>query len=531
MKRIVIILLFFINIIDIKIYSQTGPGGVGANDGTSNLKVWLRADDINGDGNLSNNPVVGTKISVWNDYSGNANHYTNASTVESPTHTLGVFNAINFDAAAASVQFLNANVGGTYIDASTFFALNPANIGPSNSLFDNGSYSLRSRQWSNTNRIGYTRYGAADYTSTLAPSFGNNAIISYHKQAAATNMELYLNNNTSTINVGITGAGIPYDRIGRNSPGADRASGDFYEVILYNSSLSMAERLIVENYLSAKYGSILIVDNIYNEDEDGDFDHKVAGIGQALDGTNHIDSQGTGIVRINTPNDLQNNEFLLWGEDVENSDYSFSIVAPVNKRHRIHTKWRVSERGDVGTVTFSVKASDINLAGVPAGVLKLVRSTVSDFSTVAQEYNLALSGGVYSATVSFNDNDFFTIEMVPTVDLSLVKKVTNALPKVGDTIIYTLTLKNSGPQEATGVKIRDQLPVGLQYNAGASTISSGTYDAVSGEWDLSGVSIGTGQTVTIQIAAVINSPGVITNTTEVISVDQEDIDATPNNGN
>ncbi len=68
-------------------------------------------------------------------------------------------------------------------------------------------------------------------------------------------------NNTGTINVGSRAAGIPYNRIGKNSNGADKASGDFYEVILYNNRLSIAEKVIVENYLSAKLGSIAITNN------------------------------------------------------------------------------------------------------------------------------------------------------------------------------------------------------------------------------------------------------------------------------
>lgn len=513
------------------VYAQTGPGGVGANDGSSNLRVWLLADDINADGDLSNNPTVGSRVSSWNDYSGNGNNYTNSGN-NRPTYASGAFDAVNFNASLGTAQFLNGASGGTYTNGSTFFALNPVNSGQSNSLFDNTSYSLRVEQWSNTNSVGYTRYGVGDYVFSIAPPFGSNSIFSYHKSGGLNDITAFVNNSTNTISVFSSAAGIPYDRIGRNSSGSDEASGDFFEVILYNNRLNTAERLIVENYLSAKYGSIAIADNIYNEDESGNFDYKVAGIGQASDASNHTDSQGTGIVRINSPSNLQNNEFLFWGEDVENANYTFAAVAPANKRYRVNTKWRVSERGDVGTVTFSVNASDINLTGVPTGIFKLVRSTASDFSTIAEEYNLTLSGGVYSATVSFDDNDYFTLEMVPTVDLKLIKTVNNPIPKVGDVIVFTLSLTNVGPQDATGVVIRDRLPTGLTYAAGSSSITTGTYDAISGDWDLTAVTITAGGApITIQIGATVGSQGVITNTTQVISINQEDLDSEPNNGN
>lgn len=115
--------------------------------------------------------------------------------------------------------------------------------------------------------------------------------------------------------------------------------------------------------------------------------------------------------------------------------------------------------------------------------------------------------------------------LVPSVDLKLAKTVDTAIPKVGDLVVFSLSLTNSGPQSATGVEVKDLLPSSLTYNAANSSIGSGTYNAVSGVWDLSGVTILSGQTITVQIAATVDSAGIITNTSEVINVDQEDADS------
>lgn len=308
----------------------------------------------------------------------------------------------------------------------------------------------------------------------------------------------------------------------------DNFNGNMTEVIIFRSKINTAQRIIIDNYLTAIYNQSLASTDFYDEDTSGgNFDHKVAGIGQASDGTNHTDSQGTGIIRINTPSNLENNEYLFWGEDLINANYDFSAVAAPSKRHRLDSKWRVSETGDVGTVNFNVNASDIDLSGSPTGILKLVRSTVSDFSTVIEEYYLTLSGGVYSTTISFDDNDYFTLEVVPTSDLSLTKTVNNAIPKVGDGVIFTLTVSNAGPQEATNIIVRDLLPTSLTYDATNSVIGVGSYNSGSGDWSIP--SIPSGESRSIQIAATINSAGVIVNTTEVISLDQEDPDSTPNN--
>tara|TARA_B100000809_G_scaffold107339_1_gene105827 strand:+ start:26379 stop:26624 length:246 start_codon:yes stop_codon:yes gene_type:complete len=75
----------------------------------------------------------------------------------------------------------------------------------------------------------------------------------------------------------------------------------------------------------------------------------------------HLDSQGTGIIRINTPSDLNNDEFLFWGEDVIAPNYEFSSSVSTDYLERLDTKWRVNKRNNLGTVSVSVKASDLTL--------------------------------------------------------------------------------------------------------------------------------------------------------------------------
>ena len=45
-------------------------------------------------------------------------------------------------------------------------------------------------------------------------------------------------------------------------------------------------------------------------------------------------------------------------------------------------------------------------------------------------------------------------------DLALAKTVSNPTPNVGDTITYTVTLTNNGPDAATSVQVTDLLPAG-----------------------------------------------------------------------
>src|SRR5262249_19877771 len=58
-------------------------------------------------------------------------------------------------------------------------------------------------------------------------------------------------------------------------------------------------------------------------------------------------------------------------------------------------------------------------------------------------------------------------------DVAVTKTVDHPTPNVGDTVTFTLTLANAGPDPATGVVVSDPLPAGLTFVA--ANPSQGTY--------------------------------------------------------
>ncbi|WP_367590036.1 hypothetical protein [Aquimarina sp. 2201CG1-2-11] len=401
-------------------YTQTGPGGVGTSDGTSSLMIWLRSDDVDADRDLTDNPLNGTAISQWSDASGNNNNFNQAGANRPTYNTSGVFNAVNFNSSLATPQFMNGTITGTFSNASAYFVTTPVNTGSSHSLFDNTTTSLRVEQWSNTGRVGFTRYGIADYTTTINSPFNQNAIMSYHKTSGSANLNVRVNAITQVLNIGSTTTGLPYDRIGRNFTGADEASGDFFEVILYNNSLNTAQTIIVDNYLSAKYASISIPVNVYNEDDiaAGNYDFDVAGIGR-MDASNlHADSQGTGIVRILNPGNLDNNEFLMWGHDNGSLLFSNSTDIPAKIVNRLDRVWRISEVNTFGA-TVDVGSVDIRfdltgLGTITASDLRLLVDTDNDgvFNDETPIFNaVSLGSNVYGfiGVTSFSNNVRYTL--------------------------------------------------------------------------------------------------------------------------
>ncbi len=109
-------------------------------------------------------------------------------------------------------------------------------------------------------------------------------------------------------------------------------------------------------------------------------------------------------------------------------------------------------------------------------------------------------------------------------DLGLTKTVDDSTPNVGDTITFTITLTNSGPDEATGVQVLDPLPAGLSFVS--DTPSQGTYDPSTGLWSVGTVAVGSPQT--LLILATVTSPAPQTNTATLAHSDQFDPNTTNN---
>ena len=106
-----------------------------------------------------------------------------------------------------------------------------------------------------------------------------------------------------------------------------------------------------------------------------------------------------------------------------------------------------------------------------------------------------------------NDSDY-AIVTGQAADISVEKKINNEIPRVGENVLFTITVTNEGPNNSTGIQIIDQLPTGLIYQS--STPSQGAYDSGTGVWEIGGLANGT--SATLKIIAAIDQSGDITNT-------------------
>lgn len=438
--------LFYITILcfPIVVLSQTGPGGVGSNDGTSNLKIWLR--DINQFSDAGITPVTnGVGIQQWSDASGSNNHATQVNANRRPTYVTNVKNGyptVEFTGTGnmnnkdeMRINFnISPNVTPT-ISVITIIDHNTANRAPFSKVFghDNGGFDRGLGFDSRCSPESFHYFGNNGVSNGLQCFFSPLANTDFIVNATFTqttfsgwyNGNRLINNVTNSNGSGksvLTIGGIT-DR-NSNPTFAEFWDGSITEFILFDRSLNDAENIIVANYLSAKYNTVLAANDVFNEDDiaSGNYDHDVAGIGRVNATNLHNDSQGTGIVRISNPTNLGDDEFLMWGHDNGTLAFNSNTNIPSNITSKLSRTWRASEVNiannpvDVGGINIQFDLSGVT--GFSTSRLRLLIDTDNDGNFDDETpINGATSLGSnlyrFSNVTGITNNSRFTIAVTP----------------------------------------------------------------------------------------------------------------------
>lgn len=138
----------------------------------------------------------------------------------------------------------------------------------------------------------------------------------------------------------------------------------------------------------------------------------------------------------------------------------------------------------------------------------------------------SVTSSIFDPNPGNNSVSLNTTVLPPQADLSLTKTVNNPAPFPGNTVVFTLTVRNGGPNTATNVQVKDQLPPGLQYQADDG---SGAYNSGTGLWTVG--TLGSGVSATLHLTAQYIVIISVTNIAQVSASDQADPDSTPNNNN
>jgi large repetitive protein len=197
------------------------------------------------------------------------------------------------------------------------------------------------------------------------------------------------------------------------------------------------------------------------------------------------------------------------------SGYTFVSAAPSQGTYsNITGVWTIGTVNAGANATLQLTAT-VNAAGIYTNTAQVMTSDQGDPNSTPN-----------NNVPAENDQSSVATAPIPVADLSLAKAVNNPNPSVGSSVIYTVTVSNAGPGDATNVVVTDQLPASVTYLT--STPAQGTYDDTTGLWTVG--TINAGSTVTLQITVSIDVTGIITNAAQVTASDQTDPDSTPNNG-
>ncbi|NPA30880.1 MAG: sortase, partial [Chloroflexi bacterium] len=115
-----------------------------------------------------------------------------------------------------------------------------------------------------------------------------------------------------------------------------------------------------------------------------------------------------------------------------------------------------------------------------------------------------------------NEDDYAaaSITYQPEADLELSKSVDPTTAGPGDTVTFTVTVTNRGPNDATGVEVTDILPSGLQ-NAEYSTDGGATWARWTGQYTLSALPAGDSFPLRLRAVVAADAAASLTNTAAV----------------
>jgi hypothetical protein len=380
-------LTLFINLFVFSSFGQSGPAGVGTS--ATNV-LWLKADA--GTSTSTN----GSPLTSWSDQSGNGVVLSQNNASQQPLFVSSLMNGF------PAIEFDNNNGAGQ----NDFFSA------PDNPIFDNTA-------------------GYSFFTVTRMKGFGNaQSIISKRNNVGNeeafmlffyTGNRLYVdidndNNRFSSSSVSLTSANKIYDVFydgtllstqrttmydeeqllttssessatvpDKNSPliigsthVGDPRSFDGYisEIIMYRTKVNDAQRIIINNHLSAKYDIALSSNDFYAGDNpaNGNYDRNISGVGRDASGGSNpqFDPSTCAGMGIQSVSGLDNTDYILAGHaSPANSEVTTDIAgisgANISRWQRI---WYIdiTNTGTATTANLTFDMSDAGMAGVNLGV-------------------------------------------------------------------------------------------------------------------------------------------------------------------
>lgn len=420
MKNVIQLLLSVAVLANQNLYAQTGPAGVGS---TSSNPMWL-------DASRSGVSVTGPSW-YWNDRSGNG--VTASSTIFSgrPSFQNNQINgmpAFVFD--GVNDHFQTGAISGLNTTNASWFIVGRSNNNTSNQSFLSMAHSTSSPLNNHRFTMVYNPYntlsGTTRSTGTTALS-GHGNITGANTLLAtttdATQMNCYRNGQLiSTKNDNyMSPPNCTRTAIGRRSYTLDAyLNGMVAEIIVFNYELNSAERIIVENYLSSKYG-IATANDFYAMESSGHF-HELIGIGQNA-GNNVSTATGQGILTLTNPSTLDDGDYVMVAHDGGTTASQITGIPSFIGAFgggRLNRSWRIDYTGTPGPIDMVFNMTGINFGASTSDYVLLVDDD-GDFTNGGTDYvntGFSFNAGTNEATfagIELPDGAYFTLGNVDAI--------------------------------------------------------------------------------------------------------------------
>lgn len=144
----------------------------------------------------------------------------------------------------------------------------------------------------------------------------------------------------------------------------------------------------------------------------------------------------------------------------------------------------------------------ITLVVTPSLHAGMLTNTVTVTETQAQSYERDPTDNTFTDTTPIGD-----------IDLGVAKTVNASAFDPGNTVVYTITVVNNGPEDARDLVVSDTLPVGLANVLSDTT--HGSYDDVMGVWNVG--SLDADSTATLHITSTLAVADQVLTNTAVLS--------------
>ncbi|WP_055393600.1 proprotein convertase P-domain-containing protein [Flagellimonas eckloniae] len=207
------------------------------------------------------------------------------------------------------------------------------------------------------------------------------------------------------------------------------------------------------------------------------------------------------------------------------SDLTITLSSPTGTSVELSSGNGGSGDDYTSTVFDDSGGTDITSGSAPFTGTFRPEGNLSDFigENPSGNWTLTVADNAGSDVGTLNSFSVEVCTLAPTdPDLAVTKTVDDSTPNEGSNIVYTLSVTNNGPVDATNVSITDILPAGVSFVG-----DDGSYNSGTGVWTIG--SLTNGSTATLNITASVNggtSGSTITNTITAVSADQTDSNAT-----